>query len=171
MQHVLCAILRSRHLTWGIQSVGHFYLAQLLIPVLLSGASNSPEGRARVINTSSMAHASVSGIDFDTLRDHTKRKKLGTQKLHFQSKFVSASLAACMGSRRGSLTVTYGRGSSAVQATVVFSNELNRRYGDQGIISVSLHPGNLRTEAQRHVSSIEKVLSVCRPAACRIDYC
>ncbi len=57
--------------------------------------------------------------------------------------------------------------SSAAKATVVFSNELNRRYGDQGIISTSLHPGNLRTEAQRHVSSIEKVLSVSR-AVCQI---
>ncbi|KAI0633469.1 NAD-P-binding protein [Trametes polyzona] len=118
-------------LQFGTNVLGHFYLTQLLIPVLLSGASHSPDGRARVINTSSMGHASVSGIDFDTLREHPKRKKFGTQKLHFQSKF----------------------------ATVVFSNELNRRYGDQGIISVSLHPGNLKTEAQRHVSSIEKVLS------------
>ncbi|KAH9859027.1 NAD-P-binding protein [Lenzites betulinus] len=118
-------------LQFGTNVLGHFYLTQLLMPVLLSGASHSPEGRVRVINTSSIAHASVSGIDFDTLKEHAKRKKSGTQKLHFQSKF----------------------------AMVVFSNELNRRYGDQGIISVSLHPGHLKTEAQRHVSSIEKVLS------------
>ena len=57
--------------------------------MLLSGASRSPDQHARVINTSSMGHASVSGIDFETLREHTKRKKMGTQKLHFQSKFVS----------------------------------------------------------------------------------
>ena len=36
-----------------------------------------------------MGHTHVSGIDFDTLCDHPKRKKMGTQKLHFQSKFVS----------------------------------------------------------------------------------
>ena len=36
-----------------------------------------------------MGHAHVSGIDFDTLREHPRRKKMGTQKLHFQSKFVS----------------------------------------------------------------------------------
>lgn len=50
----------------------------------------------------------------------------------------------------------------SMKAMVVFSNELHRRYGDQGIISVSLHPGNLKTDLQRHVSSLEKVLSVCR---------
>ena len=49
---------------------------------------------------------------------------------------------------------------SVSQATVVFSSELQRRYGDQGIISVSLHPGNLKTDVQRHVSPLEKVLSV-----------
>ena len=42
---------------------------------------------------------------------------------------------------------------------MVFANELHRRYGDQGVVSVSLHPGNLKTDLQRHVSSIEKVLS------------
>ncbi|KAI0644742.1 NAD-P-binding protein [Trametes meyenii] len=118
-------------LQFGTNVLGHFYLTQLLIPLLLSGVSHSPEGKARVINTSSVGHASASGIDFDTLRGHPKRKKMGTQKLHFQSKF----------------------------AMVVFSNELHRRYGDQGLISVSLHPGNLKTDVQRHVSSIEKVLS------------
>ncbi|EJF65172.1 NAD(P)-binding protein [Dichomitus squalens LYAD-421 SS1] len=118
-------------LQFGTNVLGHFYLTQLLIPVLLSGASHSPDGHARVINTSSVGHAFVSGIDFDTLRESAKRKKLGTHKLHFQSKF----------------------------ATVVFSNELQRRYGDQGIVSVSLHPGNLKTNLQRHVSSVEKVLT------------
>ncbi|RPD78174.1 NAD(P)-binding protein [Lentinus tigrinus ALCF2SS1-7] len=118
-------------LQFGTNVLGHFYLTQLLIPVLLSGASQSPDQHARVINTSSMGHASVSGIDFETLRDHAKRKKMGTQKLHFQSKF----------------------------ATVVFSNELHRRYGDQGIVSVSLHPGHLKTDLQRHVSHFEKVIS------------
>ena len=67
---------------------GHFYLTQLLIPLLLSGASHSPDGRARVINTSSMGHTMVSDIDFDTLREHAKRKKFGTYRLHYQSKFV-----------------------------------------------------------------------------------
>ena len=72
-----------------MSSAGHFYLTQLLIPVLLSGASHSVDGHARVINTSSVGHALVSGINFDTLRESTSRKKLGTHKLYYQSKFVS----------------------------------------------------------------------------------
>ncbi|CAE6533519.1 unnamed protein product, partial [Rhizoctonia solani] len=34
---------------------------------------------------------------------------------------------------------------------VLFSNELAKRYANQGIISSSLNPGNLQTELQRHL--------------------
>ena len=68
---------------------GHFYFTQLLLPLLVASAKTSPDGKARVINTSSMGHAFVSGIDFDTLRDGPKRIKAGTTKLYSQSKFVS----------------------------------------------------------------------------------
>lgn len=39
-----------------------------------------------------------------------------------------------------------------MQANVVFANELGRRYADQGIVSTSLHPGNLKSDLQRHIS-------------------
>ncbi|KAG9088044.1 Oligosaccharide translocation protein rft1, partial [Ceratobasidium sp. 392] len=38
------------------------------------------------------------------------------------------------------------------KGNVLFSNELARRYADQGIISVAVNPGNLKTELQRHLS-------------------
>ncbi|QRV85242.1 short chain dehydrogenase [Ceratobasidium sp. AG-Ba] len=37
---------------------------------------------------------------------------------------------------------------------VLFSNELAKQYGDQGIISVSLNPGNLKTELGRHLTRL-----------------
>lgn len=67
---------------------GHFYLTQLLVPVLLAGSSHSTDGYARVINMASSGHSCVSGIDYDTLRDGPKRRKLGAHKLQYQSKFV-----------------------------------------------------------------------------------
>ncbi|CDO76023.1 hypothetical protein BN946_scf184665.g15 [Trametes cinnabarina] len=85
-------------LQFGTNVLGHFYLTQLLIPVLLSGASHSQDGRARVINTS-VAHAAVSNIDFDTLKDHVKRRKVGTQRLHYQSKFVRGPSGTIRNSR------------------------------------------------------------------------
>ncbi len=45
------------------------------------------------------------------------------------------------------------------QANVVFSNELHRRYVEQGIVSVSLYPGNLKTDLQRHIPKIEAALT------------
>ncbi|KAJ7695142.1 NAD-P-binding protein [Mycena rosella] len=88
-------------LQFGTNVLGHFYLTKLLLPQLIAGAQSSSDGKARVINTSSMGH----------------------------------------------------------QGNVVFSNELARRYADQGIVSISLHPGNIKTDLSRHSSSMEKAMT------------
>lgn len=44
---------------------GHFYLTQLLMPALLKGVSTAPDGKTRVVNTSSMLHA-LGYLDFET---------------------------------------------------------------------------------------------------------
>ncbi len=90
---------------------------------------------------------------------------MGPQKLHYQSKFVGTDLLAASGRYALGGRLTYFASCHVVpcKATVVFSNELHRRYGDQGIISVSLHPGNSKTDVQRHVSHLEQVLSVSSP--------
>ncbi|KAI0821738.1 NAD-P-binding protein [Trametes gibbosa] len=124
-------------LQFGTNVIGHFYLTQQLLPLMIASAKTSPDGKARVINTASMGHALVSTIDFDTLHDGPGRVKLGTMKLYSQSKFVSV----------------------AADGNVVYSNELHRRYADQGIVSVSLHPGNLKTDLQRHTSSLVEFLT------------
>ncbi|KAJ7459941.1 hypothetical protein FB451DRAFT_1505964 [Mycena latifolia] len=124
-------------LQFGTNVLGHFYLTKLLLPTLLSTAKTAKV--ARVINTSSLAAENVgNGIDYNTLKDTPERKKKGTVGLYSQSKF----------------------------GNVVFSNELSRRYADQGIISVSLNPGNLKTELQRHLSSVTRTVlgSIVYPA-------
>ncbi|KAJ7927986.1 hypothetical protein B0H13DRAFT_2229089 [Mycena leptocephala] len=108
-------------LQFGTNVLGHFYFTKLLLPTLLETAKTAKV--ARVINTSSLASYGVSGIDFNTVKDSPARKKAGPGKLYGQSKL----------------------------GNVVFSNELYRRYADQGIVSVALNPGNLKTELQRHV--------------------
>lgn len=65
---------------------------------------------------------------------------------------------------RPQVAVTDGR--IVLQGNIVFSNELHRRYADQGIVSVSLHPGNLDTELARHGSKLVQCLFVrISPAA------
>jgi len=67
------------------------------------------------------------GIVWETLAgDMEARKKLGNNALYAQSK----------------------------AGNVIFSKELAKRYADQGIVSTSLNPGNLKTDLQRHVPSL-----------------
>jgi len=40
----------------------------------------------------------------------------------------------------------------------VFATELARRYGDQGIVSTSLHPGSLNSDLHRHGGRIQRYL-------------
>jgi retinol dehydrogenase-12 len=58
------------------------------MPVLLEGAKSSPDGKARVVNTSSSGSWFANSVDFNTLKDTPARKKAGTQYLYFQSKLV-----------------------------------------------------------------------------------
>ncbi|KAJ7819388.1 hypothetical protein B0H14DRAFT_1357179 [Mycena olivaceomarginata] len=115
-------------LQFGTNVLGHFYLTKLLLPTLLATAT--PENPARVINTSSLASLGVSTIDFNTVKDSPARKKFGTSNLYSQSKL----------------------------GNVLFSNELSRRYADQGIVSVSLNPGNLKTDLQRYVPGVVRAI-------------
>lgn len=110
-------------LQFGTNVLGHFYFTKLLLPVLVSTAQSSPEKNVRVVNTSSWSHH-VAYLDFDTFKDTPARKRKSSDWLYGQSKF----------------------------GNIVFSNELARRYGDQGIVSTSLHPGAIYTDLQRNES-------------------
>lgn len=95
--------------------VGHFFLTKLLLPALLR--ADDP----RVIITSSASYKEFPKIDYDTLRDGPRRRKLTTNALYGQSKL----------------------------GNIFMANELARRYGDK-LVAISLHPGIFPTELQRH---------------------
>ena len=59
------------------------------MPALIAGAKSSPDGKARVVNTSSFASELMKTINFNTLKDGAARKKLGQSALYNQSKLVS----------------------------------------------------------------------------------
>ncbi|PIL34972.1 hypothetical protein GSI_02759 [Ganoderma sinense ZZ0214-1] len=114
-------------LQWGTNVVGHYYFTELLMPALLAGVKSSPDQHARVITTSSSG-AYFDTLHWDTFKDTPERKKQASQTLYFQSK----------------------------HGNVVVARQVAKRYGDQGIISVSVNPGNIRTDLQRYMSSIGK---------------
>jgi retinol dehydrogenase-12 len=70
-------------------AIGHFYFTKLLLPTLIATAKTSPEGKARIVNTSSMGHLFATNIDFNTLKDGPARRKTPSANLYNQSKFVS----------------------------------------------------------------------------------
>ncbi|KAF8347216.1 NAD-binding protein [Amanita rubescens] len=118
-------------LQFGVNVLGHFYFTKLLLPVLEQAAKNSSDGYSRVVNTASAAHELASTINFDTLKDSPARQGSGSWNLYFQSKM----------------------------ANVVVANEFAKRYYNRGIVSTSLNPGNLKSDLQRHLSLLERILT------------
>ncbi|TFY74669.1 hypothetical protein EWM64_g9343 [Hericium alpestre] len=112
-------------LQWGTNVVGHYALTKGLLPALLAAAQSSPDGKARVVTTSSMA-AYLNTIHWSTFARGPGRDKLTKYALYEQSK----------------------------HANVVFARELGRRYGDRGIVSTSVNPGNIVSELQRHMNPV-----------------
>ncbi|KAG8742090.1 hypothetical protein FRC10_002026 [Ceratobasidium sp. 414] len=125
-------------LQFGTNVLGHYLLTSLLLPTLIHTAKHSTTsgqhsghigGYARVIHTSSaaMKRPPRGGIAWETLGAN------------------QASLDAC--ARVGKFTLY----CQSKLGNVLFSNELAKRYADQGVISVSVHPGAIVTELARDI--------------------
>lgn len=89
-------------------------------------------GKARVVTTSSSGIYLNLGnrILFETLTDGPARKTKSPADLYIQSKVGDA----------------------------IFALELARRYGDKGIVSISLNPGNLKTDLDRHAKWLNSIV-------------
>jgi retinol dehydrogenase-12 len=129
---------------FGTNVLGHFFFTKLLLPVLTATAKKTPAGTVRVVNVSSLGHNYIpsEGIRWTTLTSGNdalaERKKLGETKVYGQSKL----------------------------GNVMFSNELARRYGAEGIVSTSLHPGIIKTDLTRHL----KISSLMQRAGNMFSY-
>ncbi|KAF8627488.1 hypothetical protein AX17_006299 [Amanita inopinata Kibby_2008] len=121
----------------GTNTLGPFYLTKLLLPTLLATAKNS-QCKVRVVNTSSIVHY-IGSLDFNRFKDTRARRRCLTTLLYAQSKY----------------------------ADTVFAAELARRYGDQGIVSTAVNPGNLRTELGRNLPRFLEMFlhAFCYPAS------
>ncbi|KNZ76729.1 hypothetical protein J132_08801 [Termitomyces sp. J132] len=116
-------------LQFGTNVLGHYYLTKLLLPTLISTAHSSPEKHVRVLTASSVTHY-IGNLDFNTFRDGPARRRLGTHLLYAQSKYVH----------------------------LVFAAELARRYGEKGIVSMAVNPGNIDTDLTRHMNPVSRWL-------------
>ena len=118
-------------LQFGTNVLGPFLFSKLLLPALLKGKASSPDGHARIIVTSS-AYAYLGHLNFETFKDGPARRKLSTEELYNQSKL----------------------------ADVLLAFELARRHGEQGIVTVALHPGILKSELMRHINALKRAALV-----------
>ncbi|KZT26842.1 NAD(P)-binding protein [Neolentinus lepideus HHB14362 ss-1] len=112
-------------LQFGTNALGHFYFTELLMPALLAGATSSSDKKARVVTTSSFGNYLIKDINWDSLKDGPARKKMGPQALYHQSKL----------------------------GNVLIAREVAKRYGDKGIVSTSVNPGNIRTDLSRYITT------------------
>lgn len=102
-------------MTVGVCHFGHFLLTQLLMPQLLRAKEQSGND-PRIVMVSSESHRMPAKLNFN---------KFPLNK-----------------SNRFSPLTAYGQ---AKLCNALFANELQRRYGDQGLTACSLHPGALIT--------------------------
>ena len=108
----------------GVNHFAHFLLFELLKPLLLETAKK--EGTSsRVINLSSAGHG-MGGIQFSNKSELDKWNK-GEGYHKWQS---------------------YGQ---AKTANILMANAIDRKYGDQNLHAVSLHPGGIMTDLGRHL--------------------
>jgi NAD(P)-dependent dehydrogenase (short-subunit alcohol dehydrogenase family) len=52
---------------------------------------------------------------------------------------------------------------------VVLAAELARRYGDQGIVSIAMNPGNVATPLQREIKGFQRSIAVSIPSLLAIS--
>jgi protochlorophyllide reductase len=111
----------------GTNNLGPWLLQKYLDPVLLKTAKSSPANSCRVIFVSSAAHRFSPSNGGVNWDDLQNVKTTSKFTIYGQSKAINMYMAALWA----------------------------REHKDSGVVSLSLHPGNLRTELQRHVTGIQ----------------
>jgi retinol dehydrogenase-12 len=117
-------------LMMGTNVLGPWLFTQYLLPVLKSTATTAPPGTVRVVWAGSLLDfAEKGGVQFDEETSHPKLHN-DQQTNYMQSKVANAFLAS----------------------------EFASRYGGDGIISVGVNPGNIKTELGRHKGAVFMML-------------
>ncbi|AOW03832.1 hypothetical protein B0I73DRAFT_128765 [Yarrowia lipolytica] len=121
---------QGHELQWGTNVVGHQAIMKYLTPIVIKTAKTSPPGTVRLVWVSSSAvviSGLPGGINFDDI-NYEKEENPSPHVLYSQSKI-----------------------GNAYQAYLWSKN-----HPDSGVISVSVDPGNLKSNLQRHSSEFLK---------------
>lgn len=123
---------QGHELQFGTNVLGHHFLLQLLKPALLKAAQISKRGSTRIVLVSSSGH-----------------------NLLVPSKLVNDWDPSDSAHSKYSARTMYGRSKLGNLHTM---NKLADELEKEGIICVGVHPGNIKSELQRHGSRLENAL-------------
>jgi NAD(P)-dependent dehydrogenase (short-subunit alcohol dehydrogenase family) len=117
--------VQGYELQLGTNCVGPWLFTQHMLPILQKTAAEAPKDSVRVTWAASLAawYAPRDGVAFDS---KTLAPEIGRIK-----------------------AINYGQSKAG---NILLASEFAKRYGNDGIVSVSWNPGNLSTELQRHTS-------------------
>lgn len=118
---------QNHELQIGTNCVGPFLLTKLLTPILAATAANEIPGTVRVIWVSSSAA-------------HLVAPKGGVDMTNISYKTDKSKETKYAVSKAGN---------------VLHALEYSRRHASEGIVSIVLNPGNLASDLQRHLNSVQ----------------
>ncbi len=129
--------------------VGHFLLTKLLIPCLLNAKntykSNEFKDEAgRIVNLSSVTHHFAPSHE----RAHHTSDVSENNDIHDKHFWLGSATP-------GVSTATY---RESKLASILFTIELNKRYGEKGIRSIAVNPGSVSSDIWRNESAFTKKL-------------
>jgi len=112
---------------FAVNHLAHFYLFELLKPLLLR--SSVPDFHSRVVTIASTAHA-FSTVQFGNIGQKQKVTSGYDLMIHLD------------GDDTYNPAIAYGQTKTA---NIWMANEIERRYGGHGLHGLSVHPGNIIT--------------------------
>jgi protochlorophyllide reductase len=112
-------------------NLGPWLLQKYLDPILIETAKTSPANSCRVIFVSSSAHRRAPADGGVNWADFQNEGSTSNWSLYGQSKAINIYMASLWA----------------------------REHKDSGVVSLSLNPGNLKTELQRHMGNIQEKIA------------
>ena len=128
--------------------IGHFLFTSLIMPKFLKAAEGSPKGATRIVNVTSLS-PTVSPMRWSDINFNKVNKDLPQAE---QPPYQMHKVFGVHGSADMSYVPIEGYSQSKV-ANVLFGVALNNRlYEKYGVLSLSCHPGVIRTELSRYAA-------------------